>query len=100
MLYEFYTHENKKKSGSVHATYLLFGTQSAKTSNVNGNVKQDGEDISMTSSPYMSSSMPQDESMMEAPHVKVMTVVREDNLEGVTSAWQLNVDWMDAEDPQ
>lgn len=86
MLYEFHTHENKKKPGSVHATYLLYGTQTAKSSPTNGASQQDGEDISMTSSPFMSSSMPQDEDMLEEPPVKVMTVVREENLEGVASA--------------
>ena len=86
MLYEFYTQENKKEHGRIHATYLIYGTQSAKTYNANDNVQQDGEDISMTSSPYMSSSMPQDESILEAPPVKVMTLVQEENLEGIVSA--------------
>ncbi|KAG6986738.1 hypothetical protein G7Y79_00073g098370 [Physcia stellaris] len=86
MLYEFHTHENKKKPGSVHATYLLYGTQSAKSSPTNGASQQDGEDISMTSSPFMSSSMPQDEDMIEEPPVKVMTIVREENLEATKFA--------------
>ena len=85
MLYEFHTHENKKKPGSVYAAYLLYGTQNAKPSNTNGDVRRDGEDVSMTSSPFMSSSMPQDEDTTEVPPVKVMTIVREENLEGVTS---------------
>ena len=85
MLYEFHAHENKKKPGSVYAAYLLYGTQNAKTSNTNGGIQQDGEDISMASSPFLSSSMPQDEEATEVPPVKVMTVVREENLEGVTS---------------
>ena len=89
MLYEFYTHENKKKPGSVHATYVLHGTQSAKASPMNGASQQDGEDVSMTSSPFMSSSIPQDEDMVEPPPVKVMTVVREENLEGVASTRHL-----------
>ena len=82
MLYEFYTHENKKRPGSVHATYLVYGTQSAKTYSAKGDSQQDGEDVSMTSSPFMSSSMPQGEEE-EAPPVKVMTVVREENLDGM-----------------
>ena len=85
MLYEFHTHENKKKPGSVYAAYLLYGTQNAKPSNANGDIHQDGEDITMASSPFLSSSMPQDEDTTEVPPVKVMTVVREENLEGVTS---------------
>ena len=80
MLYEFHAHENKKRPGSVHATYLIYGTQSAKTYYATGDSQKDGEDISMTSSPFMSSSMPQDEDTVETP-LKVMTVVREENLE-------------------
>ena len=93
MLYEFHTHENKKKPGSVYAAYLLYGTQNAKISNANGDTHQDGEDVHMASSPdvhmasspFLSSSMPQDEDTTEAPPVKVMTIVREENLEGVSS---------------
>ena len=95
MLYEFHTHENKKRPGSVHATYLIYGTQSAKTYYATGDSQQEGEDVSMTSSPYMSSSMPQDEDTVEAP-LKVMTVVREENLECETPAWH-GVRWMDSE---
>ena len=83
MLYEFHTHENKKKPGSVYAAYLLYGTQNAKTSNANGDAHKDGEDIPMASSPFLSSSMPQEEDTTEVPPVKVMTVVREENLEGM-----------------
>ena len=83
MLYEFHTHENKKKPGSVYAAYLLYGTQNARTSNANGDARKDGEDIPMASSPFLSSSMPQDEDTTEVPPVKVMTVVREENLEGM-----------------
>ena len=82
MLYEFHTHENKKKPGSVHAAYLLYGTQNAKSSSTNGDAHQDGEDIFMASSPFLSSSMPQDEDTTEMPPMKVMTIVREENLEG------------------
>ena len=96
MLYEFHTHENKKKPGSVHATYLLYGTQSAISPPTNGTSQQDGEDISMTSSPFMSS-MPQDEDMIEEPPVKVMTIVREENLEGVASARHPPAQRFDAE---
>ena len=80
MLYEFHAHENKKRPGSVHATYLIYGTQNAKTYYAIAEPQQDGEDVSMTSSPFMSSSMPQEEDTVEAPP-KVMTVVREENLE-------------------
>ncbi|KAL8787414.1 MAG: hypothetical protein Q9195_007789 [Heterodermia aff. obscurata] len=88
MLYEFHTHENKKKPGSVHAAYLLYGTQNAKTSNVNGDTHRDGEDIPMASSPFLSSSMPQDEDTTEVPPAKVMTVVREENLEAVKAQYE------------
>ena len=83
MLYEFYTYENRKRPGSVHATYLLYGTQDPAVARANGASQQDGEDISMTSSPFMSS-LPQDEENAQEPPIKAMSVVREENLDGNT----------------
>ena len=81
MLYDFYSHENGKKPGSVHATFLLYGTQSAQTPQAESKTKQDGEDMSMTSSPPMSSMPQEEEDDEEKPPVKVMTLVRGENLE-------------------
>ena len=82
MLYDFHHTQNGRKPGSVHATYLLTGSASPKS--IPAEEKhQDGEDAYMQSSPFMSSSLPQEESIHEAPPVKVITLAREEDLEGM-----------------
>ena len=88
MLYDFHHSQNARKPGSVHATYLLYGTASAKPIPLEES-QQVGEDASMQSSPFMSSSMPQEESIHETPPVKVVTLAREEDLEGMVLARSL-----------
>jgi len=45
--------------------------------------QKDGEDTYMQSSPFMSSSMPQEESIHEASPLKVVTLAKEEDLEGI-----------------
>ena len=45
--------------------------------------QQDGEDSYMQSSPFMSSSMPHEESIDEARSVKVIMLAREEDLESM-----------------
>lgn len=73
MLYEFHTEQNGKRSGSVHATYMLYGIR--KTTQTNGHSQQDG-DIHMTSSP------PELESTMDEGPVITLSLVAEENLKG------------------
>jgi DNA polymerase delta subunit 3 len=88
MLYEFYTNQNAKKPGSVHATYILTGKQRGSEQN-NGTNRanvRDGEDTMMASSPpYMSSipsSMPEAEEPVEMSVPKTSIVlVREEELD-------------------
>ena len=90
MLFEFHSKENAKKPGSVHAMYLLSGGQPAKPSTeVNGN---DGEDVHMQSSPFFSSSMPDrdDEHDTVEPVTRVVTLVREEQLEGISTTLLAN----------
>ncbi len=82
MLYDFHQSQNARKPGSVHATYLLYGTASAKPIPAKESQK-DGEDTYMQSSPFMSSSMPQEESIHEASPLKVVTLAKEEDLEGI-----------------
>jgi len=89
MLYDFHYSQNARKPGSVHATYLLYGTAGAKPMPAEESQK-DGEDIYMQSSPFMSSSMPQEESIQEAPPLKVVTLAREEDLEGMVFNWPLS----------
>ena len=80
MLYDFHHSQNARKPGCVHATYLIYGTAKPKTESTEK--QRDGEDAYMQSSPFMSSSIPQEESINEAPPVKLMTLAREEDLEG------------------
>ena len=82
MLYEFHSQQNAKKPGTVHATYLVSGTQRKETPVVtNGGAKKDGEDDYMQSSPFMSSSMPQPEENTGETSVLSISLVREEELE-------------------
>ena len=84
MLYEFHRRETSQKPGSVHATYLVSGTQIVVDSPPENGVKDEGEgkDVYMQSSPYMSSPMPTQEEEEEVQRQKVITLVREEHLKG------------------
>ena len=85
MLYEFYSTQKTKKPGSVNATYLLNGVpEVAKEPRVNGHQK-DGEDTHMQSSPYMSSSAPQQDDQEEAAPSISIVLANEEDLEGMLS---------------
>lgn len=81
ILYDFYSTQTTKKPGSISATYLLDGVPRApKESSANGH-QQDGEDMHMQSSPYMSSSMPHQEQEEAVPSRSII-LASEDDLEG------------------
>ncbi|GAB7356633.1 hypothetical protein MBLNU459_g7353t1 [Dothideomycetes sp. NU459] len=86
MLYEFHHKQNSNKAGTLHATYLLTGTQRAlsQSSQTNGGThSQDGGDVSMRSSPFPSSSAPQpkdEDSQQEQVYTKLVTLAREEDL--------------------
>ncbi|KAL8816703.1 MAG: hypothetical protein Q9191_008284 [Dirinaria sp. TL-2023a] len=82
MLYDFHQTSNSRKPGSVHATYLLHGIAKAESAQPDKS-QQDGQDTYMQSSPFMSSSAPQEESIQEGPPVKLVTLAREEHLEGI-----------------
>ena len=82
MLYDFHHSQNARNAGSVHATYLLHGIARAESAEPEKS-QQDGQDTFMQSSPFMSSSAPQEESIQESPPVKLVTLVREEHLEGI-----------------
>lgn len=77
MLHEFHGLQNKKQPGSVHATYMLYGTR--KTVQANGPTKSD-EDVEMSSSP------PEPSPLLEETPVMVLSLVPEESLKG-TSCW-------------
>ena len=101
MLHDFHAHENEKKPGSIHATYLLAGVKKpdAPPARMNGHTNgqkldaKDDTDEPMPSSPppFTSSGLEssQDEGNVdeevdrERVPVRTITLVREEALEGV-----------------
>ena len=84
MLSDFHNQQTTKKPGSVHAMYLISGVQVAKpSSDLNGTSDDHpADDTPMQSSPFMSSSMPeQEEEEDTTATLKVITLVREEQLE-------------------
>ena len=93
MLYEFHRQQNGKKPGTVHATYLISGTKRKEEPLAsNGGVQKDGEDDCMQSSPFVNSSMPQQDEGTGESGVLSITLVREENLEGRTPLHSSRVD--------
>ena len=81
MLYEFHRLQNAKKPGSLHATYLVTGTQLQAPQ---AELSQNGHaDLPMPSSPYMSSlAAPVTNDEVEPVRQRVLTLVKEESLEG------------------
>jgi len=99
MLYEFYEKENKKKSGSIYATYVLSGKKRGDSfaATIDGTPKPANGDVPMPSSPpaLPSSSMPaasqateQLDERYQVP-VKCITLCREEQLPSVKEQYEL-----------
>ncbi|KAI4258996.1 MAG: hypothetical protein L6R42_004809 [Xanthoria sp. 1 TBL-2021] len=87
LLFQFHKQQNSKKPGSVHAVYLVTGYIIPVTPTSSAQYEQaDGEDAHMQSSPFMSSSMPQQEEEEERLAVKTVTLCREEELEAAKHA--------------
>lgn len=96
MLYDFHRTENAKRPGSVHATYVITGVQKAseKQPATNGTPAKDGRDGAddiMQSSPYLSSSMPQQDSLHESVETVSIILAREEDLAGTHAMPYLGV---------
>ncbi|KAL8639683.1 MAG: hypothetical protein Q9228_003306 [Teloschistes exilis] len=92
MLFDFHKQENSKKPGSIHAVYLVCGFVSAAPSAPSTQLEhKDGEDVSMQSSPFMSSSMPQKEEDDEFSTAKTVVLCREEDLEGPSIIQNLHI---------
>lgn len=85
MLYEFHQQQNAKKPATVHATYLVSGTKPKEISPTDEQQK-DGEDEYMQSSPFMSSSMPQQSDETGETSVLSISLVREEDLESTKAS--------------
>ena len=88
MLYQFHTNQNAKKPGSVHATFLISGIQAPKA-NVSGTTIEVYDDVHMQSSPFMSSSIPQQDAEEDVRLLKVMTLVQEEHLDCMFNRFHL-----------
>lgn len=83
MLFDFHRLQNSKTTGSVHATFLIDGIpKTVKEPSVNGH-QADREDAHMQSSPFMSSSMPQEDTEEDTIPIKVVILAKEEDLEGM-----------------
>lgn len=94
MLYDFYSKQNKKRPGSVNASFWVTGKkrpQSSQPTNGAG-ISQDGEDSFMMSSPFPSS-MPgkEEEKVDNTGPSESHIIVREEELEGMLA--ELAVTW-------
>jgi DNA polymerase delta subunit 3 len=82
ILFEFHSKENTKKPQSVHATYIISGIQKAPEPPVtNGHAKSDEDEV-MQSSPYLPSSMPNQDAASELPRIASIILAREEDLDG------------------
>ena len=82
MLYEFYRQQNAKKPGTVHATYLLSGTKLEAPKAPTPTITKDGEDEYMQSSPFVASSMPEQEEVTPV-FTTTIALVREEDLDSM-----------------
>ncbi|ROW08048.1 hypothetical protein VPNG_06103 [Cytospora leucostoma] len=79
MLYGFHAWQNDKRSGAVHATYMVYGVKSI--AHANGRSQQEG-DVEMTSS------SPDVEGAAEEVPVITLSVVAEESLNEVLSQYE------------
>ncbi|KAF7596732.1 hypothetical protein BBP40_000160 [Aspergillus hancockii] len=91
MLYDFHRNENGKRPQSVNATYLVTGVQKAPTpAAANGHANGDANngDEFPPSSPYFSSSMPNQDDISDNITTASVLLVREEDLEDAKSTFQ------------
>ncbi|EPS32841.1 hypothetical protein PDE_07802 [Penicillium oxalicum 114-2] len=88
ILYEFHRNENAKRPQSVHATYLISGIQKPAEEPPATNGHPSDEDEVMQSSPYLLSSMPNQDSALESVRVASIILAREEDLEAAKTTFQ------------
>lgn len=76
MLFDFHQWQNGKRPGSVHATYLVYGTKKDEHASPQPQTSPDG-DVEMMSS------MPDPEENDDVVPVLTLSVVPEDELKGL-----------------
>ncbi|RMZ36735.1 hypothetical protein AFCA_008143 [Aspergillus flavus] len=89
MLYDFHHNENNKKPQSVNATYIITGVQKAPAPATNGHTNgEDNRDDVFPSSPYLSSSMPNQDSAPDTVATASVLLVREEDLEDAKTTFE------------
>jgi DNA polymerase delta subunit 3 len=85
MLYEFHRQQSSKDPGSVHATYLLTGDRQISEAGFTADEGDGGttQGDYIQSSPFMSSSMPTHDVADGKSFTKSVTLVHENELEGM-----------------
>jgi DNA polymerase delta subunit 3 len=78
MLYDFHKWQNGKRPGSVHATYLVYGTKKEEHGGSQPRPSQDDDDVDMMSS------MPEPEETDDVIPVFTLSLVPEDGLKGLS----------------
>ncbi|GLI74141.1 hypothetical protein PoHVEF18_002375 [Penicillium ochrochloron] len=81
ILFDFHRIENAKKPHSVHATYLISGIQNPPEAPATNGHANDEDEI-MQSSPYLPSSMPNQEVTFNQLRIASVIIAREEDLEG------------------
>ncbi|KXG52688.1 Six-hairpin glycosidase [Penicillium griseofulvum] len=87
LLFEFHRNENAKKPQTVHATYVISGIQKAPEPAPTNSHADDEDDI-MDSSPYLSSSMPNQDLASDSIRTTSIVLAREEDLEDAKSTFQ------------
>ncbi|KAJ5952760.1 uncharacterized protein N7479_011173 [Penicillium vulpinum] len=86
ILFEFHRNENAKKPQTVHATYVISGIQKApEPAPTNGHAND--EDEMMQSSPYLPSSMPNQDADSHSIRTTSIMLAREEDLEDAKSTF-------------
>ncbi|KAJ5782505.1 DNA polymerase subunit Cdc27 [Penicillium paradoxum] len=87
ILFEFHRNENAKKPQTVHATYVISGLQKAsEPAPANGHAND--EDEVMQSSPYLPSSIPNQDEVSDSIRITSIVLAREEDLEDAKSTFQ------------
>ncbi|KAJ5648040.1 hypothetical protein N7490_004412 [Penicillium lividum] len=87
VLYEFHRNENAKKPQSVHATYVISGVQNSEPATANGHANEDEDEV-MQSSPYMPSSMPNQEPRSDSMRITSIILAREEDLDDAKATFK------------
>ncbi|KAJ5497335.1 hypothetical protein N7463_009322 [Penicillium fimorum] len=87
ILFEFHRNENAKKPQTVHATYVISGIQKAPDQAPTNGHADNGDDM-MESSPYLPSSMPNQDTDSDSIRTTSIVLAREEDLEDAKSTFQ------------